>query len=168
MDDESYALPASQRHLTALILRKLLAFSTRAVTATLERIHKRLLAIRDKTPVPEGIISSIIAAQDLEDDYLEDFEDLEGTTRDRSKEAKINQELLEQEIEELEQSKYWRLSLQTWVKWVRRVKQSFLRNLVVPRNTWRNISKQTVTKTSWFSSVEPIRILFQQAFIKNG
>jgi hypothetical protein len=107
MRDESYALPASQRHLTALILRKLLASSTRAVTATLERIHKRLLAIRNKTPVPEDIVSSIITAQDLEDDYLEDLEDFEDTAQDRDKEAKISQELLEQEIEELEQYIAW-------------------------------------------------------------
>lgn len=107
MRDESYALPASQRHLTALILRKLLASSTRAVTATLERILKRLLAIRDKTDVPEDIVSSIIAAQDLEDDYLEDLEDFADTSRDKGEEGQINQELLGQEIEELEQYIAW-------------------------------------------------------------
>ncbi len=106
MRDESYALPASQRHLTALILRKLLASSTRAVTATLERIHKRLIAIRDKTPVPEDIISRIIAAQDLEDDYLEDIEIPEDFSRD-TPEEEINLELLNQEIEELEQYIAW-------------------------------------------------------------
>ncbi len=107
MRDESYALPASQRHLTALILRKLLASSTRAVTATLERIHKRLIAIRDKTPVPEDIISRIIAAQDLEDDYLEDLETLEDSGQNIPEEEEINLELLNQEIEELEQYIAW-------------------------------------------------------------
>ena len=98
--EESYALPVSQRHLTTLILRKLLASSTRAVTATLERIHTRLLAIRDNTPVPEDIISSIIASQGIEDDYLDEMEELD---QEDHAEQEIDLELLDQEIEELAQ-----------------------------------------------------------------
>jgi len=43
--DELYSLPARQRHLTALILRKLLASSTDAIAATLRGLRARLEAI---------------------------------------------------------------------------------------------------------------------------
>lgn len=102
--EESYALPVSQRHLTTLILRKLLASSTRAVTATLERILKRLIAIRNNAPVPKDIISSIIASQEIEDDYLDEMEEI---WQDNNTDEEINLELLEQEIEELEQYIRW-------------------------------------------------------------
>lgn len=47
--ENSYALPKRQRHLTNLILRKLLASSTPAVSATLERIRQRLIALKQQT-----------------------------------------------------------------------------------------------------------------------
>lgn len=73
--EDSYALPKQQRHLTALILRKLLASSAPAVAATLiticERLHGLLTA--DKT---EGdgsqLVEKLIAEDDLEQDYLEE------------------------------------------------------------------------------------------------
>jgi len=44
---DSYALPQRQRHLTALILRKLLASSSLAIAATLDTLKVRLEALRD-------------------------------------------------------------------------------------------------------------------------
>ena len=44
---DSYALPQRQRHLTALILRKLLASSSLAIAATLDTLKARLEALRD-------------------------------------------------------------------------------------------------------------------------
>src|SRR3546814_1181746 len=51
--EDSYALPKQQRHLTALILRKLLASSSHAVAATLVTIRERLQIGRAhvRTPV---------------------------------------------------------------------------------------------------------------------
>lgn len=46
--EESYALPKRQRHLTGLILRKLLASSNYAVSGTLEKIRKRLQALQSE------------------------------------------------------------------------------------------------------------------------
>jgi SNF2 family DNA or RNA helicase len=43
---DSYALPQRQRHLTALILRKLLASSSLAIAATLDTLRLRLEALR--------------------------------------------------------------------------------------------------------------------------
>ena len=45
---DSYALPQRQRHLTALILRKLLASSSQAIAATLDTLRTRLEALRDE------------------------------------------------------------------------------------------------------------------------
>ena len=46
--ENSYALPQRQRHLTALILRKLLASSSQAIAATLDTLRARLETLRDR------------------------------------------------------------------------------------------------------------------------
>ncbi|MCP5241117.1 MAG: DEAD/DEAH box helicase family protein [Zoogloeaceae bacterium] len=77
--EDSYALPKRQRHLTALILRKLLASSSHAVAATLVTIRERLqgLLTADKTEdktEDDGsqLVEQLIAEDDLEQDYLEE------------------------------------------------------------------------------------------------
>ena len=45
---DSYALPYRQHHLTALILRKLLASSSQAIAATLDKLKTRLETLRDE------------------------------------------------------------------------------------------------------------------------
>lgn len=73
--EDSYALPKQQRHLTALILRKLLASSSHAVAATLVTIRERLqgLLTADK-PEDDGghLVEQLIAEDDLEQDYLDE------------------------------------------------------------------------------------------------
>ena len=73
--EDSYALPKQQRHLTALILRKLLASSSHAVAATLVTIRERLqgLLTADKTEDDGSqLVEQLIAEDDLEQDYLEE------------------------------------------------------------------------------------------------
>lgn len=73
--DDSYALPKQQRHLTALILRKLLASSSHAVAATLITIRQRLQdLLNDGKTGDDGsqLVEQLIAEDDLEQDYLED------------------------------------------------------------------------------------------------
>jgi hypothetical protein len=72
---DTYALPHRQRHLTALIVRKLLASSPQAVAATLEAMRDRLIAIRDKLPVPEDLIERLIADEEIEDELLDEIID---------------------------------------------------------------------------------------------
>ena len=69
--EDSYALPKQQRHLTVLILRKLLASSSHAVIATLVIIRERLqgLLAADKT---EDDGSKLIEKLIVEDDLSED------------------------------------------------------------------------------------------------
>jgi ERCC4-related helicase len=71
---DSYALPKRQRHLTALILRKLLASSSHAVAATLMTIRQRLERLLAGAGDDNGsqLIEQIIAEDDLEHDYLEE------------------------------------------------------------------------------------------------
>lgn len=73
--EDSYALPKQQRHLTALILRKLLASSSHAVAATLVTIRERLqgLLTADKAEDDGSqLVEKLIAEDDLEQDYLEE------------------------------------------------------------------------------------------------
>jgi SNF2 family DNA or RNA helicase len=72
--EDSYALPKRQRHLTALILRKLLASSSHAVSATLVTIRQRLERLLAGATDDNGsqLVEQLIAEDDLEQDYLEE------------------------------------------------------------------------------------------------
>jgi len=72
--EDSYALPKRQRHLTGLILRKLLASSTPAILATLSTICARLEQMLDDEADAEKInlIEQWVEKDDLETDYLEE------------------------------------------------------------------------------------------------
>ena len=73
--EDSYALPKQQRHLTALILRKLLASSSHAVAATLVTIRERLQGLLTTGKTEDDgsqLVEQLIAEDDLEQDYLEE------------------------------------------------------------------------------------------------
>ncbi|RWM10931.1 MAG: DEAD/DEAH box helicase [Mesorhizobium sp.] len=71
---DSYALPQRQRHLTALILRKLLASSSQAIAGTLDTLRTRLETLRDEqvTDDPE-LAESLIDSEDIEDELLDEI-----------------------------------------------------------------------------------------------
>ena len=74
--EDSYALPRRQRHLTALILRKLLASSSHAVVATLKTIRDRLEKMLAGTGgVDDALLEKLIVEDDIEGDYLEESGD---------------------------------------------------------------------------------------------
>lgn len=73
--EDSYALLKQQRHLTALILRKLLASSSHAVAATLVTIRERLQGLLTAGKTEDDgsqLVEQLIAEDDLEQDYLEE------------------------------------------------------------------------------------------------
>ena len=74
--EESYALPARQRHLTGLILRRLLASSPQAVAGTLEVMRTRLMEMQ-KTQ-QNNIVADLLA----EDDFSSDYQDWEESESD--------------------------------------------------------------------------------------
>lgn len=115
--EESYALPKQQRHLTALILRKLLASSSHAVAATLVTIRERLrglLATEKAEDDGRQLVEQLSAEDDLEQDYLEEEaseaeEDseidstapVEDCKTDREKHAQAARTAIAAEIDEL-------------------------------------------------------------------
>lgn len=115
--EDSYALPKQQRHLTALILRKLLASSSHAVAATLATIRERLRDLLTTGQAQDDgspLVEQLIAEDDLEQDYLEedaseadeDAEALtpaltEGAKTGAAKDAHADRAAITSEIEEL-------------------------------------------------------------------
>lgn len=90
--DESYALPRNQRHLTGLILRKLLASSSHAVLKTLETILTRLQSLKESTQIEIDVVATLVDEDDFEQEYLDEIEEL-GSGNEN-----IDIELLEDEI----------------------------------------------------------------------
>ncbi|WP_434144097.1 SNF2-related protein [Photobacterium leiognathi] len=99
--EHSYALPKRHRHLTGLILRKLLASSPSAVTNTLQVMLARLETLRDENvnDVARDIVQEIIEDDELETDYLEEFE--EDFSVEQSLDRPFDNVKLEAELEEL-------------------------------------------------------------------
>ena len=109
--EDSYALPKRQRHLTGLILRKLLASSSRAVLNTLETIHRRLKGLQSVTTSSfaskvdeEDLAAFLVEDDDLPSEYLEETGDFDAgqAHNERAADTDINQKSLALEIQELE------------------------------------------------------------------
>lgn len=72
--EDSYALPKQQRHLTTLILRKLLASSSHAVAGTLVTIRERLRGLlASGKPGDDGrqLVDQLMSEEELEEEFLE-------------------------------------------------------------------------------------------------
>ncbi|MBI4528431.1 MAG: DEAD/DEAH box helicase family protein [Deltaproteobacteria bacterium] len=71
---DSYALPRRQRHLTALILRKLLASSSLAIAATLDILRERLETLRDERAQSDPEFTErILDGEEIESDLLDEI-----------------------------------------------------------------------------------------------
>ncbi len=107
--ENSYALPQRQRHLTALILRKLLASSSQAIAATLDRLRIRLETLRDQQAVSDlEFTEALIEGEEIEDDLLDEIlnEDSEPEG-DKPVVSTIDRERLKEEIEVLGRLAKW-------------------------------------------------------------
>ncbi len=102
---DSYALPRRQRHLTALILRKLLASSSPAIAATLDTLRSRLETLRDEQVGNDPELTErLIASEDIEDELLDDI--LADDALDRSDDDRveiIDRQKLKHEIDLLQE-----------------------------------------------------------------
>ncbi|MEX2527034.1 MAG: SNF2-related protein [Gemmatimonadota bacterium] len=99
--EDSYALPRRQRHLTALILRKLLASSSVAVAATLDVLRERLKTLRDEQAKDDAEFAErLIEDEDIEDDLLDEILSAEGDEDDEADDASppIDPARLQEEI----------------------------------------------------------------------
>ncbi|MDP2707010.1 MAG: helicase-related protein, partial [Burkholderiales bacterium] len=115
---DSYALPKRQRHLTALILRKLLASSSQAIAATLEKLKARLEVLReDRVESDPEFAEQLIDAEEIEDDLLDEILAENGDDQiAESASAVIDRKKLREEIDELQRLAAWARSVGTDTK----------------------------------------------------
>lgn len=116
--ESSYAIPKRQRHLTELILRKLLASSSLAIAGTLETMKLRLEALRDeKIKDDPDFAELLISEEDMENDLLDEILDIDPPEADTESETPtIDRKLLNQEIAELAHLANWAKSIGTDTK----------------------------------------------------
>lgn len=108
--EDSYALPRRQRHLTALILRKLLASSSPAIADTLDKLAKRLETLGDEKKGDDLLFAEqIVESEDIEDDLLDEILDDENVEEEvsESTEEAIDPEKLKEEIGILKRLASW-------------------------------------------------------------
>ncbi|TJZ40058.1 DEAD/DEAH box helicase [Priestia megaterium] len=110
--EDTYAIPKSQRVLTTLILRKLLASSSQAVAGTLQTMKERLIELlqvtKGKKENKENWIEELVVDDDMEYDFLDEFED-EPNNSDEA--LNFDKEKLQKEIEELDRYSSWARSI---------------------------------------------------------
>lgn len=109
--DNTFAFPRRQRHLTALILRKLLASSSHAVANTLETMKNRLGQLRDGLNVPDQIAEDLIENEEIEEDLLDEILGDTDEKADEPQDEKPSRQALEAEIAELTRYAQWALSI---------------------------------------------------------
>ncbi|SHH13475.1 SNF2-related protein [Tepidibacter thalassicus] len=100
--EDTYAIPKSQRTLTTLILRKLLASSTEAIIGTLKTIKDRLIKIKDGFETESNLFEDYIDDVDILCQVHEDNEDIEDDDNIGLQQKVINIEKIENEIKEIE------------------------------------------------------------------
>ena len=115
---ESYAIPHRQRHLTELILRKLLASSSLAIAGTLETMKVRLETLRDeKIHDDPDFAEQLITEEDIEEDLLDEILDLDPPEEDdNTSQLIIDRKQLQEEIELLAQLANWARNIGTDTK----------------------------------------------------
>jgi ERCC4-related helicase len=109
--ENTFAFPKRQRHLTALILRKLLASSSHAVANTLETMKNRLGQLRDGLNVPDQIAEDLIENEEIEEDLLDEILGDTEEEADEPQDDKPSRQALEAEISELTRYAQWALSI---------------------------------------------------------
>jgi hypothetical protein len=73
--DDTFSVPARQRTLVTLILRKLLGSSSRAIAGTLETMRERLVRLRDSRDQADesiDVLAELTDLDELEDDYVDE------------------------------------------------------------------------------------------------
>ena len=113
---DSYAIPYRQRHLTELILRKLLASSSLAIAGTFDTMRARLETLRDeKIQDDPDFAEQLVINEDIEEDLLDEILDLDPPAEGSAQQT-INRKKLREEIESLTQLANWARSIGTDTK----------------------------------------------------
>jgi len=103
--DKLYALPSGQRHLITLILRRLLASSTFAISGTLEALAEKLERIVEEETRADTLEESLTAdfetLSELEEEWDEDGDGVPAHTPDSPKYSSEEMIKIKKEIEDL-------------------------------------------------------------------
>jgi hypothetical protein len=109
----TYAIPDRQRELTTLVIRKLLASSSYAVTGTLETIRRRLEDLLLGVLKEESVAEQLLIAEEMADAYADEVEsDLIDDGEATTEEPKPDPKVIREEINELEKLTTWAHSIQ--------------------------------------------------------
>ena len=113
MRENTYAFPKRQRHLTTLILRKLLASSSCAVASTLDTMKARLVQMREGLPVASHLAEDLIEYEEIEEDLLEEIlgDDLSEDESTQQNGDQPDRQMLENEINDLTRFSQWASSI---------------------------------------------------------
>lgn len=126
--EDSYAIPRRQRHLTELVLRKLLASSSLAIAGTLGVMKERLEKLRDQKIQntadweQNDWIETLVSQEEMEEDLLDDIlngsdETPEtGTAAAPTDPAQLDRQRLNAEIAELDRLHAWAQGIGTDTK----------------------------------------------------
>lgn len=112
----TYALPKQQKHLTVIVVRKVLASSPVALAGTLEVIRDRLIGLREQATETRDIASMLLGQEDLDEDLIEELleemetESQQGEQSDQEEE-KLDRAKLDAEIQEIEHYIRWARSI---------------------------------------------------------
>jgi len=115
--EDTYSFPSQQRHLTALIVRKLLSSSPQALAGTLEVIKSRLIDLRDKGEDDATLAERIILEEEIESELLDEIlngeseQPVSEETIQPEEKAGIDKQKLNCEIEDLTRFIQWAHSI---------------------------------------------------------
>lgn len=111
--EDSYAIPKQRRHLTVLILRKLLASSVDAIAGTLHTMKQRLVDLRDGKIEALSLPEKLIEDSEMEDDLLDEIIDEVESEQDEAELPRLDIQRLNAEIAELDKLATWAASIGT-------------------------------------------------------
>ncbi len=122
--EDTYALPKAQKHLTVLVVRKVLASSTYALIGTLEVIRSRLVKLLEDQDEPEpNFVEELLSMGDVDEETiagaledLEAAEDADTYNEEEAEEPQVDVDKLKAEIEELERFIGWARGIGTDTK----------------------------------------------------
>jgi len=112
--ENTYSIPAAQRQLTILVLHKILASSSTALTGTLETMKARLSRMREDATADFGLLEHIIEGEEIEDDYLDELvaiDEEKQSDDNRDEEQGIDLKKLDGEIVEIQRFIDWARSI---------------------------------------------------------
>jgi hypothetical protein len=123
--EDSYAIPRRQRHLTELVLRKLLASSSLAIAGTLGVMKERLQKLRDEKIQntadwdQNDWIETLVSQEEMEEDLLDEILNASDETPDTAattNPAQLDRQRLNAEIAELDRLHAWAQGIGTDTK----------------------------------------------------